>query len=146
MPPLGEDFVEVARRHLQALSGQGFVETSARYDAEAFGNALVELRSPELRIRLVRDRSQLFVSVAPEPAPERWFDLAVLAAWLGRREMAEAISAAMPPFDEMASAEPEAARIRTLAGSLQSLLPELRRSFAGPGWAESIRALETFRF
>jgi hypothetical protein len=43
------------------------------YDPEAFGNAIVELCGEQLRVRVVRDRSQIVVELAPLGHDE-WFD------------------------------------------------------------------------
>ena len=143
-PDVGTQFFETARQTLVSLSQYGFIEGRTQYDTQAFGNALLELRSPQLRIHFVRDRSQLFVTVAPAAAPEPEYDLALLAEWLGSREAAAAVTAAMPPLGARAPAEPETSRIRILSGILRELMPELLRTLGGPGWAESVRTLDAF--
>lgn len=53
-------------------------ETSA-----SFGNATVTLQSGELRLRVVRERSQVFVDFGSAAKPHSWFDSAVVADHLG---------------------------------------------------------------
>lgn len=52
------------------------------YDPDAFGNAVVELEGEQLRVRVVRDRSQILVDLAPLGHDE-WFDEGVILESLG---------------------------------------------------------------
>lgn len=52
------------------------------YDPDAFGNAAVELAGEQLRVRIVRDRSQILVELAPLGHDE-WFDEQVVLESVG---------------------------------------------------------------
>jgi len=40
-----------------------------------FGNALVDFRSGGLCLRVIRDKSQVFVQVGSDSDPDNWFDI-----------------------------------------------------------------------
>jgi hypothetical protein len=78
-----EDLIEVVQSELiPALAPRGFdvVESAT---AESFDNAYVVLQAPELRIRIVRERSQVFADFGPTSEPNTWFDSAVIIDHLG---------------------------------------------------------------
>lgn len=50
---------------------------------DSFDNASVILESPELRLRVLRERSQVFADVGPVAEPGTWFDSAVVMDYLG---------------------------------------------------------------
>ena len=64
---------------------------SSTYDAKAFGNAVVELAGDHLRIRVVRDRSQLLVDLSP-PHRFDWFDLHIVLHFVGADDEAETLA------------------------------------------------------
>lgn len=45
------------------------------YDPEFFGNSLAVFENGKLRVRLIRDRLQVFADLASHSEPERWWDL-----------------------------------------------------------------------
>ncbi len=51
--------------------------------SEAFGDALVILESGDLRVRLVRDRSQIFADLGSVADPDTWFDSTIVMEALG---------------------------------------------------------------
>lgn len=53
----------------------GFRITYSEYDPASFGNSLVILDSDRIRLRFVRDRSQVMLDVAANSEPEKWFGL-----------------------------------------------------------------------
>jgi hypothetical protein len=59
----------------------------------SFGDALADFESPTLRVRVLRDRGQIFVDVAPAQDPASWFDLPLLLTFVGEAEAAEALLA-----------------------------------------------------
>lgn len=110
----------------------GFRMVEDRYDPKDFGNALVILESAELRIRIVRDRGQIFTDVASLLEPDRWlplkdahevmtrrdgdpvFDLqaveAILrmtSAWRGRATTTESPSVSAVPSTSKCTAVPD---------------------------------------
>jgi hypothetical protein len=70
------DFLDAVTNAFSTLidSGQLRVEASS-YDAQAFGNAMVILASNEFRIRVVRDRDDVFADAASRLEPEEWYPL-----------------------------------------------------------------------
>lgn len=63
-------------------SGALTVDTSG-HDETAFGNGFVVLRGLNVRVRFIRDRSQLFVEVACLQIPDDWHSLQRLLAATG---------------------------------------------------------------
>ena len=51
----------------------GFRMTYSEYDPANFGDSLVILDSDSLRLRFVRDRSQVTLDLAARSKPEDWF-------------------------------------------------------------------------
>jgi len=51
--------------------------------SDSFDNASVVLQAPALRLRVVRERSQVFIDVGPASEPGTWFDSAVVIDYLG---------------------------------------------------------------
>ncbi len=60
---------------------------------ESSGDALVDFESPTLRVRVLRDRGQVFLDVAPAGDPPTWFDLPLLLGFLGEQEAADTLLA-----------------------------------------------------
>jgi len=60
-------FEELARQH-------DLRESDCRYDTEEFGNAYVTYTSRELGLRVIRDRGQYSVEVAPAESGD-WYDI-----------------------------------------------------------------------
>lgn len=54
----------------------------SRYDPEAFGNAVVVLAGDGIRVRVTRDRSQLFVDLSPADRAD-WVDEQVVLQLVG---------------------------------------------------------------
>jgi len=67
------DFPKAAVLAFQPLiaSGQLALESAAT-DRAAFGNSIVLLRGKAIRVRLVRDRGQVFVEIACMHTPDQW--------------------------------------------------------------------------
>ena len=53
----------------------GFRITYSDYSPASFGDSLVILDSDSIRLRFVRDRSQVMLDLAPRAQSEVWFDL-----------------------------------------------------------------------
>lgn len=56
LPPILSDFAD-------ELAGQGFVVTNARYDAQAYGNGLVEFAAGPVSISGSCDRGQWLIEI-----------------------------------------------------------------------------------
>ena len=67
---------------LPRLSGMGLVVRAQEQGAD-FDNALVVLESGELRVQVLRERSQLFLDIGSKAQPTCWFDSAVVIDYLG---------------------------------------------------------------
>lgn len=52
------------------------------YDPRSFGNCLVVLESPALRLRFVRDRSITSAELAARSEPDTWYDVGSLLSFL----------------------------------------------------------------
>lgn len=56
---------------------------TTEYDSARFGNAIVEYRSPRLRIRVTKDRGQYVCDFAAPRGPAEWFDQDIVFRDLG---------------------------------------------------------------
>ena len=62
--------------------------------SRSFDNAELEYRSAACRVRLIRERGQVFVDFAPPVGvPANWFDLLLVLDYLGEREAADRLVA-----------------------------------------------------
>jgi hypothetical protein len=57
-------------------------------ESGSFDNALVVLQAGDIRIRIVRERSQVFVDFGSSGEPAVWFDSAVVMEYFGLSETA----------------------------------------------------------
>jgi len=57
------------------ISSYGFKIVEDQHDSSNFGNAVVVLDSSDFRIRLVKDRDQIFGEVASYSEPETWYGI-----------------------------------------------------------------------
>jgi hypothetical protein len=70
------DFLRTVTDAFSSLISRGQLTVeSSRYDAQAFGNALVVLVGGNLRIRIIRDRDESFADAASRWEPEDWSPL-----------------------------------------------------------------------
>ena len=107
----------------------------SRYDPGSFGNAVVELESDALRVRVTRDRGQLLVDLAPRAGGE-WFDEAIILQLVGAGETAR----------ELAAAEWRA--LAPSASALRRHLSEIVDRFRPDQWAQTraeLKALQARR-
>lgn len=80
---MAEELLELVNAELLPVIGPlGFTVVQSE-TADAFDNASVVLQAPALRIRVVRERSQVFIDVGPASEPGTWFDSAVVIDYLG---------------------------------------------------------------
>ena len=64
------------------LLEHGFRILDYRYDSKSFGNCLVLLESPALRLRFIRDRGITTAELAARTDPETWYDAGLLLSFL----------------------------------------------------------------
>jgi len=78
------DFLPAVVQAFQSLLDKGLlkVETSV-YDREAFGNGAVVLSGRNLRIRMIRDRGQVFAEAASCSLARDWFPLQMVLRAVG---------------------------------------------------------------
>lgn len=70
--PIKDEIVEQLPWLLDEL---GFRVVEERYTPDSFGNSLVILESVAFRLRLVRDRGQIFADIAAPSNPDKWWNL-----------------------------------------------------------------------
>jgi|WetSurMetagenome_2_1015567.scaffolds.fasta_scaffold984306_1 hypothetical protein len=79
---MSQELLALVRQDLLlALRPLGFQVVQAE-SADSFDNATVVLRSNALQLRIVRERSILFVDLGPPTEPNTWFDSAVIIDYL----------------------------------------------------------------
>jgi hypothetical protein len=78
-----EDLLNLVNEELLAvLTPLGF-EVVHSETSDSFDNGSVLLEAPDLRIRIVRERGQVFADFGPPSEPNTWFDSAVVTDYLG---------------------------------------------------------------
>jgi hypothetical protein len=87
-----EEEVLKAFAFLSSTPGARIVRSD--YDAEAFGNAIIELETDKLRVRVVRDRSVISVDLAPVGYGD-WFDEEVVLQSVGAHVEAKSLNRIM---------------------------------------------------
>jgi hypothetical protein len=97
--------------------------------SEAFGDALVVLGSGDVRLRIVRDRSQIFADLGSIAEPDAWFDSTIVMQALGL--------ATSPAFG---GTDPRIV-LPGIAAFLKSVWPELMRMFEARNFAATKRQL-----
>jgi len=73
---------QVETTFLPEVEGLGFVVVE-HFHGGGFDNALVVLKSAVITVRIVRERSQLFMDVASVSHAEEWFDIDLIMRLLG---------------------------------------------------------------
>jgi hypothetical protein len=101
--------------------------------AISFENAMVTLEAPDLRVRIVRERSQVFADFGAVAAPDSWFDSAVIIDYLG-------LSAAAGFHDRNARVV-----LRGVASFVLAFHPELAEKFSQPTLAKTTAALAALK-
>ncbi len=99
----------------------------------SFGNAVVTLHAPRLRIRVVRERGLLFADFGSSATPLTWFDSAVIMDYLG-------LSAAAGFHDR--NARVVLAGVAAFVGAFQA---ELELQFSPARLASTMTALNALR-
>lgn len=76
-------FFDQVEKHFDYLVDEYEFVVVSRETYPPFDNAEVVLQSKECRIRVVRDRGEVYVSAAPlPPSEECWFDLGIIIDYL----------------------------------------------------------------
>jgi len=74
---------EVMAECISKLQHSSFEVVAEDYSPESFGNSFVELRSPNLCLRIVRERGQVYFETAPISDPADWHDAETMLQFLG---------------------------------------------------------------
>jgi hypothetical protein len=116
------EFEEAVLQAFAFLSPQTLPKiVRSEYDENAFGNAVVELETEKLRVRVVRDRSSIEVDLAPLGYGD-WFDEEVVLQSVGATVEAKSLNDSMQ---------------RGLKGSARAIAPNIDaivRSFEKENW------------
>ena len=67
---------------LPEITSLGFAVVESQ-TSDSFDNANVVLQSSALRLRVIRERSQVFLDIGPQSEAGTWFDSAVVMDYLG---------------------------------------------------------------
>jgi len=65
------------------IDARGFQIVEEHYNPNAFGNAVLRLRSTDFAVRVVRDRGAIFVDIGPAQNIDEWHDLKIVLEFLG---------------------------------------------------------------
>lgn len=138
------DFLTEVRTAFSFLeSARGF-RLADETRSDSFGDAIVDFESATLRVRVLRDRGQVFVDISPADGTPAWFDLPLLLSHLGERDAAKVLIAggqrdAQEAADLLRAhySEVEAMLGSSRSGDVVRRLTELRlaradRRFGGP--------------
>ncbi len=89
------DFLQMVTDAFSSMIDRGQLAVeSSQYDEQAFGNALVVLAGDNLRIRIIRDRDEVFADAASRWEPENWSPL---------QRVIRAVGATSAPLDGLLS-------------------------------------------
>ena len=109
-----ESFSRLAASFIQPFEKYGFKIVEQEYYPSDFGNAYVTFED-DLRLRVLRDRGQIFVEVSPLENPDDWYDLRVVLEFLGE------------PVDMQRSMEEEG--LKELRDKLETMYARMRSLF-----------------
>jgi hypothetical protein len=124
--PLAEEIQNAIGEDLRL---RGFVMVEAPVVSKAFGDELVIFDSTSLRARMVRDRGDVFIDVASQNQPDRWWDLDLVGQVLRLKDPAGA-------------AETQPARVQRLGRILREEFGALERAFSEEHVSETADALD----
>lgn len=80
---MSEDLLDLVNAELlPVIAPLGFAVVQSE-TSPSFDNANVVLQAPALRLRVVRERGQVFLDIGPHSEPGTWFDSAVVMDYLG---------------------------------------------------------------
>ena len=107
----------------------------ACYHPDSFGNAIIALEGDRMRVKVVRDRRQFLVDLAPVASGD-WFDISVVLDLIGAGATARELEAA-----EWRALGPIADAVREHAGAICARF----QPAAWPATRASLRALQEAR-
>jgi hypothetical protein len=130
---VSDRFIDLVSRELLPKLREFSYSVADQEQADSFDNASVVLHSPDLRIRLVRERGQVFADFGPSSEPNVWYDSAVIVEFLG-------LSTDGGFHDRDAHRAMEG-----IAGFVKSFQRELAAKFANPELSATKQALDELR-
>ncbi len=83
-----EDLLGLVESHLLSSAAQHGMRVVSHEESGSFDNALVVLQGGDVRVRVIRERSQVFVDFGSSSEPAVWFDSAVVMEYLGLSDTA----------------------------------------------------------
>lgn len=107
----------------------GFAVVDEARSQAGFGNAYVILQNNDMRVRLVKDRSQLFLDIGPLSDPNTWWDMSLVRRLVGAEDRA-----APPP--------PAVDRIVEDGGFIHAHYTHLKRLLQSDVLSETSRAMK----
>lgn len=84
------DALVACREAVRCFRERGFRTVNEQYDAQSFGDVLIDLASPKFDLRFTRDRGQYFISLR-HPNDEEWFDEHAVLTLIGASDDADAL-------------------------------------------------------
>lgn len=85
---MSEDLLSLVKTHLLPAVAQHGMRVLSHEESGSFDNAFVVLQKGDVRVRVLRERSQVFVDFGSSAEPAVWFDSAVVMEYLGLSENA----------------------------------------------------------
>jgi hypothetical protein len=120
-----------AREAVDLLKGHGFKVLTEIVDPVNFGNAYVDLKRENVRVRIVRDRDEHFVQIGSSAAPERWVSASLVLQLLNVREI--------EPHQLQASATLN--MVRMIVG----VIDQIESAFSKSEWPSTSEKLKEFQ-
>jgi hypothetical protein len=106
------DFLRAVTEAFKNLLTRGLLSVeSSIYDEQAFGNAVVVLAGRSLRIRVIRDRGEVFADAASSLYPDDWFPL---------QRVIRAVGVSSPPPEGLLTPEQAADVVERYFADLES--------------------------
>lgn len=122
---------ESSSEAVELLKSHGFKVLRETVDIANFGNALLDLKRGNVRVRLVRDRGEHFVQVGSTVEPDRWFSASLAL------ELFSVHAIESRPLEPSAMAN--------VARRIVGIFGQLDAAFSRAEWTETSRQLEAAR-
>ncbi len=85
---MAKDLLRLVQTYLVPTVAQDRMQILSHEESDSFDNAFVILEWRGVRVRVLRERSQVFVDFGSSVEPAVWFDSAVVMEYLGLSETA----------------------------------------------------------
>ncbi len=84
-----ETFLAAVQHAFDFLNEDAGYQLLGSEEADSFDNAEVYFGSDRFRVRIARERGQVFADFAPPDGPPHWFDMPLLLQYLGYEAIAD---------------------------------------------------------